>query len=148
MKLITHKPYIIFWVLIPIMLIYGFSLGDSTLDINIYDTYFVTPKLQLWYALSHLFAIYGILYWIIINFNRKTNNFLTSTHLIITITGLILLLIISPIFGIESVSLSKNYDRGNIIIIAEFVITFIILLAQILFVVNLVLSLFRKAPAK
>lgn len=62
MKTIIHKPYIIFWAVIPIMIIYGLFLGDKMLDINIHDTYYGISKASIWHIISHIFAIYGILY--------------------------------------------------------------------------------------
>ncbi|KZS40876.1 hypothetical protein AWE51_24700 [Aquimarina aggregata] len=144
MKLILHKPYIILWALIPIMLIYGFSLGDTTLDLNIHDTYYVISKVQIWYGIAHLFAIYGILYWIFINFNRKMINSLTSIHLFSTIIGLIILTILSPLFNQESANFQKENNYEAFVFFSQLIIVLIMLLAQFLFFVNMGIGIFRK----
>ncbi len=142
MKLIIHKPYIIFWVLIPLMMIYGFFQGDETLDINIHDTYYVIIKLQIWYFLSHIFAIFGILYWLLIFFNRKIIRRLTSIHVFTTIIGILLLTIISPLFAKEAFQIVDNREEN--ILITESIVLFIIIIAQVLFLINLSIGLYKK----
>ena len=68
MTKVTKTPHIVFWILIPIILLTGFLKPDKTLDINIHDTYYVLGLINLAVLISIIFAIIGFGYWVIIRF--------------------------------------------------------------------------------
>ncbi|MDF4204446.1 hypothetical protein PXD56_15835 [Maribacter sp. SA7] len=145
MKKITQTPHIIFWILIPFILLVGFLKPDKTLVINIYDTYLVMDLINLTVLISIIFGILGFGYWVIIKLNRKLLNWLTVIHLILTILGFLILLlipIISPEIHQDSPGLDFvfHHDLGQIGIST----LFLVIIIQLLYLINIITALFRK----
>lgn len=141
MKKITEAPHFLFWILIPIILIIGLLKPDKTLDINIHDTYIVIALLHLAVLISIIFGILGLGYWVVIKLNRRLVNWLTVIHLIITVIGFCLILLI-PFFLPES-----NQGITSLYFDAQVTITLSALAAvcvQLLYPINIITALFRK----
>jgi|GEM_PF-5226451 len=60
MRKLVEKPYLIFFILIPAILLFGILSGDSTLSFMVKDTYFVLANSQIAILFSELFGIIGI----------------------------------------------------------------------------------------
>lgn len=66
----------------------GIILGDSTLDINVHDTYFVVAHFHLVMGISALYGMFaGIYHWFPKMFGRMMNKNLGYIHFWITIIG-------------------------------------------------------------
>ncbi len=66
----------------------GIILGDSTLDINVHDTYFVVAHFHLVMGISALYGMFaGIYHWFPKMFGRMMNKNLGFVHFWITIIG-------------------------------------------------------------
>ncbi|MDX1602168.1 MAG: cbb3-type cytochrome c oxidase subunit I [Salinimicrobium sediminis] len=66
----------------------GIVLGDSTLDINVHDTYFVVAHFHLVMGISALYGMFaGIYHWFPKMFGRMMNKNLGYVHFWITIIG-------------------------------------------------------------
>jgi len=66
----------------------GIVLGDSTLDINVHDTYFVVAHFHLVMGISALYGMFaGIYHWFPKMFGRMMNKNLGYIHFWITIIG-------------------------------------------------------------
>ncbi len=66
----------------------GIILGDSTLDINVHDTYFVVAHFHLVMGISALYGMFaGIYHWFPKMFGRMMNKNLGFIHFWITIIG-------------------------------------------------------------
>ncbi|WP_405396541.1 hypothetical protein [Maribacter sp. Asnod2-G09] len=145
MKKITQSPHLVFWVLIPVILLIGFIKPDKTLDINIHDTYLVIDLINLAVSISIIFGILGFGYWVIIKLNRKLLNWLTVIHLLITIIGFLILLlipIISPDIHQDSPGshFVFHHDLEQIVISTLFLVIFI----QLFYLINITTALVRK----
>ncbi|MBW2962452.1 cytochrome c oxidase subunit I [Mesonia aestuariivivens] len=66
----------------------GIILGDSTLDINVHDTYFVIAHFHLVMGISALYGLFaGVYHWFPKMFGRMMNKKLGFVHFWITIIG-------------------------------------------------------------
>lgn len=66
----------------------GLVLGDSTLDINVHDTYFVVAHFHLVMGISALYGMFaGIYHWFPKMFGRMMNKNLGYIHFWITVIG-------------------------------------------------------------
>jgi len=90
-KQTNHYRY---WAFIPLALLFG-KIFDSTVDIQMHDTYFVTSRFHLCILLSILLFISGLGYFI---FRKlKMNSMLMKMHNWITLLGVIIILASSSI---------------------------------------------------
>jgi len=140
-KYFVHKPHILLWGLTSIFLgyyiYYGFYYSDSTLDINIHDTYIVIAHAHFFNLLVTWFGLCGLGYWILYRYKVKLINWLTSIHIGFTI--LLSVIIFFPnLFTIVDNKFDKNVfpitmyilDTGMVMVTALF---FIILIQPIYF---------------
>jgi len=122
----------------------GFLQGDATLGINVHDTVFIIAKLHVAIFISLLFAILGQGYWMMNRLKRKLSNWLSRSHTTITLGALLISWILS------FVDLSKNidsdsavFDSSHLYELILILIIIMVLLAQILYVINLFIGMFR-----
>ncbi len=132
----TKSPHIVFWILIPIILLTGFLKPDKTLDINVHDTYFVIGLISLAVLISIIFGILGLGYWVVIKLKRRLVNWLTIIHLIITVISFCLILFI-PFFLSDS-----NQDFGSNLTMT--LSTLAAVCVQLLYPVNIITAFIRK----
>ena len=112
MNWLTEKPFISFLILIPIIMIIGFLNRKETLDINVHDTYYVINNLHLAIILSIFLAIISLGYFLIKIFSIPLINWMTISHILITIFGM---LIIYILFRIQLNFEVKSYDIESIL---------------------------------
>lgn len=145
MKTITKKPYLILWGCIPVLILISLLASNDTLDINVHDTYFVIDYYHIVILLSIPLSILALIYWSFYKTNRKLYQFLTWFHIIVTTSSFVFLLWYS-IFPID-LSIDDSNTVYNTIRLIEFIMIFSILLfllSQLLFLFNIVSSLFRN----
>jgi hypothetical protein len=130
--ILRHKPHLISWLAIPILLLIGFIFSQHTFDIRLYDTYFVIGNPQFVLAGSGLLLVAGMGYWLISLTGKTPNVILTVIHLLLTVT--VLLLFALPLFDSESI---VNTDRPFFRVIA-------CLLGQCAYAVNILITLVRS----
>lgn len=128
----------------------GIILGDSTLDINVHDTYFVIAHFHLVMGISALYGMFaGIYHWFPKMFGRMMNKNLGYIHFWITIIGAYG--VFFPMHFIGMAGLPRRYytntafpyfdDLANVnILITVFAI--ITALVQLLFLYNFIHSIF------
>ena len=126
------KPYLYFWISIPILLFYGFINCDGTLSVNYYDTYFIIENSYLVVILAIAFFIIGFWYWIMRKLNRKLIMWMTIIHVIITIDGIIIAFLLEHFF--------KGSEVNSIMAI----VILLIFVVQVVFPLNLILNFFKK----
>jgi cytochrome c oxidase subunit 1 len=134
----------------------GLVLGDSTLDIQVHDTYFVIGHFHIVMGLTGVFGmIAGVYHWFPKIFGRMMNNKLGNVHFWITIVcsyG-----IFFPMHFLGFAGVPRRYYTNsefpmfdNMIDINEFISTFaiIIFFGQLIFAFNFIYSALRgpKAP--
>lgn len=147
MKLLFKlKTFHYFWITAIYILITGYyifiKLGDSALDINVHDTYFIIANQHVVFVLFSFYCLLGLLYFIFKNLNIQLNHYLTIIHTITTVGALFLYDIISLIVGhfFEN-SIVSNYDNNldNLM----FLLLALGAISQILFIFNLLHSSVR-----
>lgn len=131
METTLNKPYLTSWLTIPILILFGLLFNRHTIDIQLYDTYFVIANLHFVLAASLLLLLIGLGYWLINRRGKAPNRVLTAIHLLLTVG--VLLLFAAPVSEINMV-LSAWFMWGVIAL----------LLAQLLYLVNIFITLLRR----
>lgn len=134
MNNLVRNHYLLFWLLIPVILLIGF-FDDRALDISIHDSYYVFSKYHLSSFISMIFLVIGFGYWLMIKLEKRLSIWLIWIHSILTIGGLVLLFITPYFFNDNSLSTLN----------ALFVLTgLVIIFTQLFYFLNIILAIFRK----
>ncbi|MDC8004831.1 cbb3-type cytochrome c oxidase subunit I [Aureisphaera galaxeae] len=139
MKTVVEKPYLIFLLSIPMVLLIGVLSGDTAFDINVHDTYFVIAYSHLTTLISFVFGVIGIGYWTMYKTNRALSQWLNGIHIGLTFGGAIIVWIMTLFYGDEIM----EYELNNNL---SFVITLVIaimVLGQIIFPINIIYGLIK-----
>jgi cytochrome c oxidase subunit 1 len=134
----------------------GLILGDSALDINVHDTYFVVGHFHIVMGLSAIFGMFaGVYHWFPKLFGRMMNNKLGNLHFWTTIVSAYGVFFPMHFLGLAGVP-RRYYTNSefpmfdNMVDINELISTFAIIAAfgQLLFLFNFIYSALRgpKAP--
>ena len=134
MKNIFDKPYLLFLVTIPAILLIGFSNRDSVLDINLYDTYYIIGYAHLTTLLAILFGIVAIEYWVIHRLGLQISPWLKWIHIGSTLGGTLLVFILSQLF--KGNSMEFEFNNSLTVLIAWIVL--MVILGQITFLIQMV----------
>lgn len=128
----------------------GIILGDSTLDINVHDTYFVVAHFHLVMGISSLFGLFaGIYHWFPKMFGRMMNKTLGYIHFWITIVcsyGIFYPMHFMGLAGLPRRYYSNTqfpmFDELQNINVLVTVFTIIAAIASLLFICNFIYSIF------
>ena len=134
----------------------GLVLGNSALDINVHDTYFVIGHFHIVMGLSAIFGMFaGVYHWFPKLFGRMMNNKLGNLHFWTTIVCAYGVFFPMHFLGLAGVP-RRYYTNSefpmfdNMVDINEFISTFAVLalFAQLIFMFNFIYSAFRgpRAP--
>lgn len=145
MKKLLNTPFIFIFTGFTILVV-GLIFFQSTLDINLHDTYFVIAHVHIALYLCLLFLAFSLIYFIFNKLKKPLNKSLAIIHYIFTILTIILLVFSST----DSYNHIKRYTGDNPFdsefSIKPFILflslTFII--AQIIFIFNIVWTLLKK----
>ena len=140
MKSLINKPYLIFLIAIPIIMLIGILSGDAILDINVHDTYYVIAYLHLAIMISILFGIIGIGYWIMQKAGRKLSKWLNWTHVGLTFGGILIVWILTKFYRTEIMEYEFNNNLSLIITL----IVLIMIVGQLIFPINIIYGLTKK----
>jgi cytochrome c oxidase subunit 1 len=134
----------------------GIILGDSTLDINVHDTYFVVAHFHLVMGISALYGLLaGVYHWFPKMFGRMMNKNLGYVHFWVTAVGAYG--VFFPMHFIGMAGLPRRYytntafpyfdDLADTNVLIS-VFAFITAAAQIVFIYNFISSIFygKRAP--
>jgi heme/copper-type cytochrome/quinol oxidase subunit 1 len=122
-------PHTICWSAIPFIILVALFFPQHALDIQLYDTYYVIANLHFALAVALFLLFVGMIYWTIQKMGRRFSFSLAYVHIVITLTVVLILMI--PIFN------TASSFEPMIVIFAAF------LIAQIIFVGNVIASIFR-----
>lgn len=145
------RIYHYFWIVSILILIIGFSLSEETIDINIHDTYFVIASLHLTYILSISYFLLGLGYWIVKKvFKRNLIKSLTIIHSVILIGSFFIYWLMFFYYQLKPKNkifplLDDGSFEMNIMIIYSSIL--ILLVAQPIYVINILIACFRKRKA-
>ncbi|MGV3460197.1 MAG: hypothetical protein ACO1N9_07065 [Flavobacterium sp.] len=108
-------------------------MDDTTLDINVHDTYYVIDHMHIAFLLIVLYCIAGTVYWVLRNF--RFVKALTVIHTIISVGGVILFWTLLPILrATDDIFVQKAETT-------EWMIYFAAIFAQLLFIINITIGL-------
>lgn len=150
MNWISEKPFILFLVLIPIIMIVGFINRKETLDINVHATYYVINNLHLAILISIFMIILAFGYFLSTIYSIPLINWMTISHVLITIFGIFLIYVLfktqlyfeSKKNTIESIlKYSKIIKRINLTLFSILGIT---ILSQFIFLINVIIGFKNK----
>ena len=144
MSPIINKPHLIFWISIPILILLAFIHSDNYLDINVYDTMLVISYRHIMYSILILFGILGFGYWLMNRFKFQLSKWLNSIHIIITIGGFLIMLIMALIYREPHNELENLYSNSLTINSVLVILILIIILGQIIYLINIFIGLLRK----
>lgn len=135
----------------------GIILGDSTLDINVHDTYFVVAHFHLVMGISALYGLFaGVYHWFPKMFNRMMDKNLGYVHFWMTAVGAYGVFFPMHFVGMAGLPrryyTNTNFPYFDDLADTNSLITYFALFtaaAQLFFAYNFVKSIFfgKKAPA-
>ncbi len=129
----------------------GIFVGNSALDIHLHDTYFVIAHFHLVMGVSSFFGMFaGIYHWFPKMFGRFMNSTLGYIHFFITLIGAYLIFWPMHYEGLAGMP-RRYYDFGAWESFKQFgdlnkfisVVTVVVFFAQLLFVFNFFVSIFK-----
>lgn len=129
----------------------GIWLGNSTIDIQLHDTYFVVAHFHIVMGIAAFFGMFaGIYHWFPRMFGRMMNETLAYIHFAITFIGAYLIFWPMHFIGLAGVP-RRYYSFNEIEAFAQYgdlnklisIATIIVFLGQLLFLVNYVWSMYR-----
>ena len=145
MKFFTNKPYLIFWISIPIIILIGFLSGTEPLDINLHDTYYVIEHGVISILISIIFGIIGLGYWILTKTNKRLSKWMNLIHIVLTIGGLLIIWVLLQLYREpETETLLSDFDFNKNLNIATFIITLIVIFGQIVYPINIIRGIIKK----
>lgn len=145
--LFKEKPHLILWLFASVFnIFYGVNFlkgNDSTIDVNIHDTYYVIAQVHLYMAIGFLFLILGFGYFILRVFKVKLYFWLTIFHIVVSLLSLCLLLLQFNFINFLD-SPTRYYQNTAFPAQLNLLGFFLFVLAQITYFVNIVISMFTK----
>jgi len=146
MKLLKQNVYYYFWITAIILIaisIYWLNFEDAVLDINVHDTYFVIHNSHILQLIAIIYSLLGFFYWLFKKVNVKLINALTRLHTAITILVIPIYFIGHPLFISFPESNFPLFDDTPKIQVFITILVLITLIAQLLFILNVIISLFK-----
>ncbi|WP_418603005.1 hypothetical protein [Hwangdonia sp.] len=140
MNKLIEKPHLIFLLAIPIIMLIGILSGDTMLDINIHDTYYVIAYFHLAILISILFGVIGIGYWIMLKSDRKLSKWLNWTHIGLTFGGTFIVWILTKFYRTEIM----EYEFNNNLTLIITLILLLMIIGQLIFPINIIYGLIKK----
>lgn len=135
------RPYQLFWGSIPLIWLATLLLPAEAIDIQFHDTYWVIAYYHLVIPITILLGDIGLLYWL---FRKKgLIQWMTIFHVLITILPILVLFIA---YGFPREDEIGEYIEGDTISRNLFYLSLLLvfIFGQILFVLNLLIALFKK----
>ena len=129
----------------------GIFLGNSTLDIQLHDTYFIIAHFHLVMGVASMFGMFaGIYHWYPKMYGRYLNTTLAYIHFWITFTGAYLIFWPMHYEGLAGMP-RRYYDYSNWISFNQFgalnrfisTVAMVVFAVQILFLVNFFYSIWK-----
>ncbi|MDX6189866.1 cbb3-type cytochrome c oxidase subunit I [Flavobacterium sp. Fl-318] len=147
MEYIQKNPYFIFLTLIVIFLAIGFLNAEETLDINIHDTYYVISYLHFAVLLSVIYTFLAILYFALIKLKFPLIKWQISTHVIVSVGGLLLIWIFSQLKREMAPGDIESYTAGmtfnDKMLLGIFITVLTMVATQLVFVINVIQALVK-----
>ena len=140
---IFKRPDLTCLIIIPFVIILGLIAGTTTLDIQLYTTYYVLKYHYISAFAVSLLIISSLVYRLII---RNKSNVLTKFHLPLVITGILVLMLIAAITGGtsngRSIGMDMTYSYTIIVIILIAMLGIIV--GNLAFLMNILKTIFES----
>ena len=149
MKKLIDKVHLLFFMVVPILLVVGLISRDSLLDINVHDTFYVISHRHLTLLFSVIFGVIGLGYWSVYKLKGRLTKWMTLTHIILTFGGILLTAITS--FVLNTFYSSTNLEDIDGMLTANLILWMLIslvLFGQIIFPINLFSAFKNKMKNK
>ncbi|WP_298487365.1 hypothetical protein [uncultured Maribacter sp.] len=142
---IKAKPFITLWGLAFMFLVYTLYsqcyLIDTTLDINVHDTYYVIAHRHVCNLLFIWFGLCGLGYWVLSKFSIKLIDWLTIANVVFSLIGLFRIILPINIFQQE-----PRYYTNTAFLKVDYVLSFFLFfIGQIIYFLNVFLSIIKKS---
>ncbi|MEM9544854.1 MAG: cbb3-type cytochrome c oxidase subunit I [Bacteroidota bacterium] len=138
--MLTNKPYLPLWYLMPFLLFAFLVNRNKTIDIQLHDTYIVLASGHLGILLSILLVLFGGIYWLVRK--KKLIRWMTRVH-VLSMLILSVFLFFGLLLSNQSV---RSYDHVSyqFIIRAVTYVLATLLLVNLIFVLNISIAIFRN----
>ena len=146
---LIKKPYLPSWFLAIVCGFIAYFGSNTTIDINVHDTYYIVAKNELYLGISILYFLTGFGYWIVHKFRKRLISFLTFTHFIVAI--LLPSLIIFFDVANSILNASRYYINSNLstsYILTELLFIGLFILGKVLYIINIFVALVRNKTSK
>ena len=91
MKIDFSKPELIYWMLIPITILFGISSENQTMEIQLHDTFIIIENIRIVIIVSVMLFIHGLIYWAVLRKNFIRKGGLILANIIFAVLGLYIL---------------------------------------------------------
>jgi cytochrome c oxidase subunit 1 len=149
----NKEPIVLFAMGVMCLIISFIILGNSSMNIQIHDTYFIISNFSIVLFSSFLFGIFFSIYYLFPRiFKRDLNVYLSRFHFWITYIGVTLLFSVK--YPVQIINEPRRYIEysgwtsyqdfeyfNRYIVIA----VMLVLVAQLLFIFNIIYSLFKES---
>lgn len=145
-----RNPHLIFWGCIPVLLLIGLIQNDEVkeraIDIAIHDTYFVIAHYHFIKFICYFFLVLGLIYFGLKSLKIELNKTLNTFHTLLTI--LITFFILYP-FNVFKTKQYEGIPKFPEDLNLEISLAgIILLLVQLIFVINIVVSVIRNKKSE
>ncbi|MCH4551447.1 hypothetical protein [Aestuariibaculum lutulentum] len=137
---LLDRPYLIFWISIPIIILNAAYSRNDTMQFNVYDTYYIFSRFHLFLSITIAFAFMGLGYWIMHKAGKCLCQPLSILHITLTFGGIFTVWIISICLRVSIM----QYNTSDHLTNAIYLVSFIVLFSQIVYPINIIKSLFKK----
>ncbi|MBD0824247.1 MULTISPECIES: hypothetical protein [Aestuariibaculum] len=137
---LLDRPYLVFWLSIPIIILNAAYSRNDTMQFNVYDTYYIFSRFQLFLSITIAFAFMGLGYWIMHKAEKCLYQPLSILHITLTFGGIFTIWIISICLRVSIM----QYNAGDHLTNAIYLVSFIVLFSQIVYPINIIKSLFKN----
>ncbi|MFA9186971.1 hypothetical protein [Flavobacterium magnesitis] len=148
MNLAINKPHHFFFLFVLLILVFSQYKPKETFDVNIGDTYYVILNSHLGIILSVFYFLAGLIHFFLDKKGIHLNNWITYTHTILTIGGLILIWLLlkrinhNPTKNLEE--LLKSIKINQYLTYTCITTLFSMVMSQIVFVISLFLKIIKN----
>lgn len=138
MNSIATSPHKSLWYAIPVLVVLSLIGLNSSIGLQLHDTYFDISTFYVGFLSSALLFLLGLLYWAVRK--RKLIKWMTIIHVVMTTLTLVLILVVGLIADDSSNGDYLTFQAFNQTLGISLLVTII---SQLLFLLNVGLSLLK-----
>lgn len=147
MNWIQSSPHILFFVFCIILLSFGFYKGNETLDINVYDIYYIITWKHLMVLMSSILGVLAFTYLILLKLGFKLVSWMTVSHVSLSILSLCLIFLLPKLIRESNPKDMEAYVGGlkfnNRIKVGILIAVLSLIGSQFLFFINVIYTFIK-----